>query len=129
MKMKKSVKSKKGMTLVEIVAVIAIIVILASVGYYGYIHIFKGLHLDEYFIEQQQGLCPAYGTGGAACAVPQQEPGQPAARGAGGSQEGEVRAEESVSGSWRGWEARLWGSSSVFYIDSILLPRGTLPTP
>jgi prepilin-type N-terminal cleavage/methylation domain-containing protein len=52
MKMKKSVKSKKGMTLVEIIAVIAIIVILASVGYYGYIHIFKGLHLDEYFIEQ-----------------------------------------------------------------------------
>ena len=42
--MKKSVKSKKGMTLVEIIAVIAIIVILASVGYYGYIHIFKGLH-------------------------------------------------------------------------------------
>ena len=50
--MKKELKSKKGMTLVEIIAVIAIIVILASVGYYGYIHIFKGLHLDEYFIEQ-----------------------------------------------------------------------------
>ena len=33
--MKKSIKSKKGMTLVEIIAVIAIIVILASVGYYG----------------------------------------------------------------------------------------------
>lgn len=51
-KMKKSNKSKKGMTLVEIVTVIAIIVILASVAYYGYINIFKKLHLDEYFIEQ-----------------------------------------------------------------------------
>ena len=50
--MKKVVKSRKGFTLVEMVLVIAIIVILASVGYYGYIHIFKGLHLDEYFIEQ-----------------------------------------------------------------------------
>ena len=50
--MKKSIKSKKGMTLVEIVTVIAIIVILASVAYYGYIKIFKGLHLDEYFVEQ-----------------------------------------------------------------------------
>lgn len=50
--MKKAMKSKKGMTLVEIVTVIAIIVILASVGYYGYIHIFKGLGLDQYFVEQ-----------------------------------------------------------------------------
>jgi prepilin-type N-terminal cleavage/methylation domain-containing protein len=52
MKMKKSMKSKKGMTLVEIVTVIAIIVILASVAYYGYIHIFKRLGLDQYFVEQ-----------------------------------------------------------------------------
>ncbi len=50
--MKKSMKSKKGMTLVEIVTVIAIIVILASVAYYGYIHIFKRLGLDEYFVSQ-----------------------------------------------------------------------------
>lgn len=34
-----------------------------------------------------------------------------------------------MSGGWRGWEARLWGSSNVFYIDSLSLPRGTLPTP
>lgn len=50
--MKKSIKSKKGVTLLEMVAVIAIIVILASVGYYGYVHIFKGLGLDKYFVEQ-----------------------------------------------------------------------------
>jgi prepilin-type N-terminal cleavage/methylation domain-containing protein len=50
--MKKAMKSKKGMTLVEIVTVIAIIVILASVAYYGYIHIFKRLGLDQYFVEQ-----------------------------------------------------------------------------
>ena len=52
--MKKAMKSKKGMTLVEIVTVIAIIVILASAAYYGYIKIFKGLGLDQYFVEQSE---------------------------------------------------------------------------
>ncbi len=50
--MKKSIKSKKGMTLVEIVTVIAIIVILASAALYGYLNIYKQLHLEEYFVEQ-----------------------------------------------------------------------------
>lgn len=50
--MKKAMKSKKGMTLVEIVTVIAIIVILASAAFFGYLGIFKNLHLDEYFVEQ-----------------------------------------------------------------------------
>lgn len=41
----------------------------------------------------QRGLHPAGGAGGPACALPQQEQGQPAVQGAGSSQE-EVREEK-----------------------------------
>lgn len=69
----------------------------------------------------------ACGTGGPACAVPQQEPGQPAARGAGCSQE-EVRAEESVE-----WGLEGLGGKAVGFprMSSTLTasPRQGAPSP
>ena len=45
--MKKSIKSKKGLSLVEMVAVVAILLILASVAAYAYFTVVKDLPWEE----------------------------------------------------------------------------------
>ena len=53
--MKKTLKSKKGFTLVEIITVVAIILILASVMLYNYFAVVRDLPWEELFGENPFG--------------------------------------------------------------------------
>lgn len=53
--MKKTLKSKKGFSLVEMVAVVAIILILASVALYAYLTVVRDLPWEEVIGENPFG--------------------------------------------------------------------------